>query len=498
MNFCKFIIIRATEINFIGFLLARSCFLWHNNIMHTKEVSIKIKKIAEATSNFLYGNYYIAIVSLSVLFFWILKWQTAGFLTFVIIACYIFVSQRDMTPVLPLLLGIFFMPSDMSAFTEINVYLLFVPTAVCLIIHFVRFPIKKIRGGALTAPLVCVLVSFLIGGIFSNEIAGYFFGSVQILGIGVGMLFAYFVLNQYICPPNETDLKKYFFYTLLFVCLIPCVELYYVKSILGQIADYATMGWGDKNFVGYMILVAVPICYYFMANAKNIIPYFALLVFFCITAIFTECDGAIGILIIMLPFITFYTYRRINPNNRKLFEYLFFATILIVFCWILCIEITQRKFTEYVFNNLLNDTGRTGIYKIALQRFLLYPIFGNGVYYPVLPDAITPINYHSLILHVLATTGITGFVAYSFYIYRRFKTLTYRTDDFNVYAFFSVLFYELYCFVDCGEFLMTVIFVNVIVLITEYVNALPQDPPRIYLTEYKKQKISYKPRARVQ
>lgn len=456
--------------------------------MHTKDGSLKIKKIAEATSDFLYGNCYIAVVSLSVLFFWISKWQTAGFLTFVIIACYVFISQRDMTPVLPLLLGIFFMPSDISAFAEINVYLLFVPAAVCLVIHFVRFPIKKIRCGALTAPLIFVFVSFLIGGIFSDEIAGYFFGTVQILGIGIGMLFAYFVLNQYICPPNGTDIKKYFFYTVLFVCLIPCIELYYAKSILGQPADYATMGWGDKNFVGYMILVAVPICYYFMANVKNIIPYFALLVFFCATAVFSECDGAIGILLIMTPFITIYTYRRINPNGRKLFACLFFASVLFFASWLLCIEITQRKFTEYVFNNLLNDTGRTDIYIVAWQRFLLYPIFGNGVYYPVLPDSITPINYHSLIFHVLATTGVVGFIAYSFYIYRRFKTLTYRTSDFNVYAFFSVLFYELYCFADCGEFLMIVIFVNVTVLITEYVNALPQEPPKIYLTEYKKTK----------
>ena len=67
----------------------------------------------------------------------------------------------------------------------------------------------------------------------------------------------------------------------------------------------------------------------------------------------------------------------------------------------------------------------------------------------------------------------TRLLSYAYLLYARFKVLTARFNHYNIFAFFSVMLFEMYCFVDCGEFLMIIIFINVIVLITERINEQP-------------------------
>ncbi len=444
-----------------------------------------LTKVKEVLTKFLYGNYYLATITAITLLFWIAKLEVVGFSVFVVIACYIFLTQKDMSPVLPLVFGIMFVPRGLSAFSNSLFYLVFVPAVICLVYHFIRYPIKKIKLGGMFFPLLFLCVAYFLGGILSVEISEYGLGLSTILGVGVAMFGSYFILKQYVCPPDNVDVRKYFFYIIIFACLIPCIEACYIKYYLGKRASWDTLGWGHSNVIGYMTLVAVPACYYFMAKAKYVLPYFIALLFFFFATYSVGCDGALGIMGIMYPIITIFTYKMVAPRKRKFYFYYFFITTLAcLIVGIIYIYLKEISIFNFISTHILDDTGRTTLYKKALERFEKYPLFGNGVYYPHLTiDRTMSWNYaygfvehyHSIIFNTLATMGIVGMSAYVIVYISRFKILTKRAESFNFYMFFSVLFFVSYCFVDCAESSVFVIIINIAILLTEYVNDLPKE-----------------------
>lgn len=439
-----------------------------------------LSTITKKAVEFIYTDFYAPLIALLTLFFWVSGFSLAGVLLFSLIGTFIFVVQRDMTPVLPLLLSIFFLPSNLSIFSNILSYLVFLPALGGLIYHFIKYPLKEFYFGKLLFPLFLIFFTMLLGGIFSDEILSYGLGLVQIFGIGFAMLFAYVVLSQYICPSEAFDNKHYFYHSLLIICAVPCVEmffstLFFINCPTGVIT-YKTLGWGDKNFIGYMILLAVPICFYFIVKAQKqrMYIYMGALVFFLISILFISCDGATGILIVCTPFLFYFTYKRVTVNKKQAVIYFAYAVLLTIAIILLIISIASGNLIGYLNTHFFNDTGRTRIYKQAMELFAKHPIFGVGVYYPVLKGSVGYINYHSTIHHALATTGICGFLAYAYLTYKRIKIAVQNFSDFNFYGLLSIIFYMAYCFIDCGEFLMIVIFINVITLILERENTHPE------------------------
>ncbi len=451
--------------------------------MKTTAKSFSFLSVREQISNFIYSNYYLVFVALIVLFFWTAGWIYAGFSALIIIGCYIFLTQRDMTPIIPLLLSVLFLVKDPSVFSSIWIYLTFIPVLGCLIAHFIMYPIKKIKLGKLFFPLLAVFIAYLLGGIGSSEIAFYSLGFVRIFGIGLTMLVIYFVLSQYICPDKHRDFKGYIFNTLLFICIIPCVQLLEVVYVYNRLpGDVAAYGWGNSSAVGSLILIACPSCFYLMVKEKKIIPYFLALAFFIFTIITANHDSGIGILVIMLPVLAIFTYRYVSPEKKFLYTIFLYVgaigTVLGIFFYLSSKGDLLTVFTQ----RFLNDTGRTDLYLEAIKRFLIYPIFGNGAYYPELYPVLGFKDitvYHSVIFHPLATMGIVGFLAYGYLIFGRYRILMQKNTLFNFYAFYSATLFQIYAFIDCVEFLMVIVFLNVLVMLTEKVNETNYDLPHI-------------------
>ena len=438
----------------------------------------KENNVVKGLNDFALTIFYPILIALLTLLFWVWGNYVVGFFVFSCIGTFFFITRRDISPVFPLVLAIMFMPSGLYTFEHPLFYLVFLPAGVGLVIHFIKYPIEKFKVGELALPLAFVFISFCLGGIGSADIAYYHLGLVQIFGIGFAMLVAYLIITQYLCPDDNFNFKEFFFQTLIVICLIPCIEVFLAVTLKINcpypMSTSPSLGWGNKNFVGYIILFAIPLCCYFIATKKQIVPYFLVLGVFVGCLFLLESDGATGIVAIMSPLLFYFTYKRSKIKNKKAFLHFTLTVVFIVVVVLFIYALNNKDFFKSFVKHFLNDNARTWIYSIAWKTFLKYPVFGNGAYAPFILSEIQNFsNYHSTIFHPLATMGIVGFIAYAFLLYKRLKVSTKNCSSFNLFGTLAIVLYELYTFIDSGEFIMIIFFVNLMALVLEYENSKP-------------------------
>lgn len=441
---------------------------------------LDIPKIQEKVKDYLYGNLYPVVTAAVVLLFWILNLQIVGISFLVVTSFYIFVTQRDLTPIFPLLFSAPMTFSNLSLFSTFVPILIFAPVPVALAIHFIRFPIKKPVTGKVFFPLAAVSAVLFLGGIFSPHIDTYSLGIQYILCAGVAMLAEYFVLFQYIEPSENFNIKKYFAFSVICVAMLAFAQLIIVDvqyySLHGHLLS-GNFAWANTIHIAFLALLAVPMCFYLMTVCKNIIPPFIALLAFLGCILLSQSDGAIGIVAILIIPIIIITYFKIHAKNRTLYSILFFVLcVSVVLTAIILFAQSEEFYIAFLRKHFLNDTGRTGIYVTALQTFLECPIFGAGLgyantlYITVSGNKQLLLSYfHSTVFQVMATMGIVGILVYIWYFIARIRVFN-GTDKFNFFAFLSFLLYESYAFIDNGEFNFLIIYVTAFVLFTEAVN----------------------------
>lgn len=434
--------------------------------------------VREKVNEYFYGFVYPVITAAIVLVSWVANLQFLGLAYLVITACYIFITQRDLVPILPLLFSAPMTFTDLSSFSTVVPYVIFSPVFIAIIVRFIRFPIKKVFIGELFFPLIVVSLALFAGGLFSTHLDVYHLGLIYIFSVGVAMLTEYFVLGQYIEVRKDFDLKKYFSVCIITVSMLSFMQLIFVDAlsiINGRPPIHGNFTWANTIHIGYMTLFSIPLCFYLMANAKNIIPQLILVFLLSICAILTASDGTIGLLAICLFPLVVYSYFKIRPENRTLYSLFFLCLfcVSVVALMMLCATL-KSDFFSYICNHFLDDNGRTNIYKLALNAFRRFPIFGAGLGYP---KSIPKCGgyFHSTLFQVFGTMGIVGAAVYIWYFAVRIKIFIGKQSLFNFYAFVSFLLFELYSFIDNGEFTFLMIYATAFVLITELHNKKDKD-----------------------
>ncbi len=435
-----------------------------------KNSPFNLKK--EKVTEYLYGYSYPVITAGIVLLFWLLNLQIVGISFLALFGCYIFITQRDLTPILPLL---FFAPltfSDLGLFGTITPVFIFAPVVVSIVIHFIRFPIRKPFIGKVFYAHIIVTIVLFVGGLLYDNSSYFKYGIPLILCSGVAMLAEYFVLFQYLEINDKFDLKKYLAFCLIATTLLAIIQFLFV-GFSNQIntdeiipGDFA---WANVNFLGYFVLLSVPMCFYLMVNAKSIIPQLITLLILILSVFVIKCDGAIGILVFTVPVLIFITYKKINLKNRKLYSAFFFSLITMAIVVVMVMFAIVDNFLAILHRHFLYDTSRTYIYKIAWNLFKQNPIFGVGLGYTTSTNKLQTI-FHSTIFEVLGCMGIVGLIAYVWYFVKRISVFTSKYTLFNLYSFFSFFLYESYAFIDNGEFIFLIIYLTAVVIVTEAVN----------------------------
>lgn len=443
-------------------------------IVNVRNQIEKVRQTESARLNsnrFLYSPYYPPAVMLLVTIFYFLKLPLVGLACLVVIGSIVVLSSRDFTPILPPLFSVIMLFSDLNIFNGFWVYLTFLPFVVCLVIHYVLYPIKNFKLGKLFFPLLFTLIALCLGGIGSNYlVSSYVHGLMTIATIGLLLIVEYVVLRQQLSPPKDFSLSQYFSITMITTTLAACLQLmcykaYYVGTDV--LLSTKIFGWANPNHIACMILLTMPLCFYMLQATKDLYLYSTLIVSLLVFMYFTGSDACLIILLIITLFLVFATYQTLSVDKRNLYFKIFGLIIAcMIIILILLIELEKIDVVSYIYHHFFSASGRGNLYLKARQLFLSAPFFGNSLGV-VITLNIMGINFHSTLFHVLATMGIFGLLVYAYNYYVKIKLLATNNTPIGIYLICSFLAYEIYAMVDTAVFSMLMIYVTAFLLIAE-------------------------------
>ena len=446
---------------------------------------LNMSKVFDHVDEFFYGYAYPVILAFITVFCYVLKLQLGGIALFFILGSYLLVTHRDATPILPILAFFIFLIRDISVTGSIVFYLMIVPPAICLIIHFVKFPLKHFNFGRLFLPLCFVITALFLGGLLSPYVSAYKEGLLYTIPLGPVLLTIYLYFANYIEYPEDFDIKHYFAFLLCLVGFIACFEfLYYYHNFIvleNNVFSNSELGCGNVNMIGTVLLIAIPAVCYLGVKAKNVYPYVITVLAFYFIIYKTGSDGSLGVAIAYLPILALFVFLRTKGKNHKRFKFIALLAIMGAL-GILLLLILKDK-TYYITNILdkakKSDSGRTDLYLDAVRIFLENPLFGAGfgyhnhqLYAPTGAGGLRLYNSHSTLFQVMGSLGLVGLGAYTYYFYSRFAVFMQNNKDFNTFACASFIMCSCYGFVDTVEFstIPTMIILTFLVLITEFAN----------------------------
>lgn len=457
----------------------------------------RLIKFVSTAREFFYSRFFPVELALISFLFYVADLSVVALSVYVVIGCFLLLSGKDMTPVLPLLFMVTFVFRNLSVFSEPVVYCIFGFAFVAVVLHFIIYPVKKILFSKLLIPVVLFSLALLFGGIGSPYYKSDFSRGIAVsVGLGIGIPIEFFVLSQYIRPKKNFDVKKYVAFLMICVAFLTGFELIYGKTALALWGDQSfragyypdvdavyesSLGWGNINYIGYICLLAIPCACYLMVKTKKVPLYF----FICIALfgfIFVSgSDGGLGIGLVYSAVLIVFTYLKLDRDDKRLFARLVSLAVCAIFAGVCCWLLYDANALSFLLKHFLTDTGRSELYRLGLGAFRERKLFGVGIgyaYNPAHKDAFYPWagrNYHSSFVHVLATMGIVGMAIYLFYLGARIYEFFSLKDDYGFYFGFAFIMYETYASIDCGEFIMLMLIITAFLSIAVYLKTLPPE-----------------------
>lgn len=430
--------------------------------------------------NFVYGEAFVLAMAIISAFSYVSQQNVEFLLFFSLVGSAMLILLKDLTPLLPVLFCAIFSVSKLEYFDNLSVLFVFAPLVLSLIARIFIHPVKNRKIGFLTVPLLLYFSALVLGGIrtadylpFIKDIHSPLYGEylALVLGVGLGVPLEYAVLKnnlRFENAPERFNPKTYFAFVLTVTGLLVGTELFYEKVLLNN--PFPRMGWGNVNLSAYILLLAIPACWYLLVSRKSAIKtvFIALALFLLYYFVFlTGSDGCLDLSIAFFVVLTIFTFTQVKKKNRLLYSNIVLSAVLVLSIAIIALKITNEELFFQLFEKMLSNTGRDALYDIAFEVFEKEKIFGAGIFYPLLYPPVGQHNFHSSFIHILATCGIYGIVCFLIYFFARIAVLIRKFDAFNFYMLISFLCYEIYAAVDTGEFVFTVMIAVAIVAFVE-------------------------------
>lgn len=436
--------------------------------------------VKDKLDGFLYSSLFQFTMAFIVVLCHTFGWSLVGLAIFVLIACYVLLTRKDVTPVIPLAFFVVFVFNDFSVTAEAPFYVIVAPALICFILHVILYPSKKFVLGKLFLPLIAVSTALILGGLFSSLYRHYYLSGLLEIGVfGPLVLLVYVFFRNNVCPKDSFNLEKYFFLALILSAFIGTAEFFDDLIIFGReyIKDFPnTLGWGNFNVVSTLLVMIIPALCYFMTKAKHVTPYIVLTAFVYVSVFLCTSDACKGIALVMAIPCAVYTFVFIPKNKKRLFLSAFLITLAIALIALAVLLKTGKL--DYLMEAVsFSDSGRNSLYEEAINCFKNSPLFGAGMGYNPSGKGFQVggkafYNFHSTFFHVLAKTGIVGIIAYAFYFFIRYKVLMNKHTSYNVFMTLSFSCVSVYALIDTAEFniLPFVIMFTLIILTTEILN----------------------------
>lgn len=415
-------------------------------------------------NGFFYKDAYLFAICVATILLYVIGQPLLSLFVFSMAISVVLLCFRDFSLFMPLLITVMMPLRGFDVFSTPWAYVVLAPAVISLIAHFFIYPIEKFKLGKMFYPFVAISVALSLGGIFSPYASNYAVGLPISLTTGPMLLLIYLLFNNYFAPPENFDSKRYFALMLALLGVIITTQ-YFFHSFTYQIfydsvyycRDF--MGWCNVNTSASIMLLCLPACCYLLSTQdKPALSLFCLLINY-LSLLFIKSDVVICTIILFTPGLMIATYIRANKSVKNTLKYLYFLVAILavlVACFILS-KYTLSQLIDKFIKALFSDTGRTPLYVEGFNQFKKHPIFGVGQGFydpnnPLFTTGVRLFNFHSVLVHVLATMGIVGFIAYLYYYVKRFRILMNNFSAFNLFLTFSFVMFQIYAFVDTSEF----------------------------------------------
>lgn len=387
---------------------------------------IPIKKSAK----FLNSNYFLIILSAIIFLCWAGKALFLGLSLVFMISAFIFITQKDTAPFMSVMLTVFyiipffFMP-DKIGYEHIlgGIYIILLIGAI--IYNLVAYaPYRVYSAGRLFGYIVAAFAGGMVGGIGYVKAAPFFSQLSMLIAVAAIYLVVYFLAYNTM-RLDTTSFKRYFAKIFLCSSIIVTLEMlmFFIRAedVISAI-NYKTLtvGWGNTNTVGTILMACLPFSFYLATQYRNggVFVFAAILQYAALW--FTHSRGCIIISTVFMALAGVYIIIRLKGANRYIAIAAYSILALVA---LFMLTIFSEQFAKYfgaLLNKKLSDAGRFDLYKEAVGDFLAHPIFGNSYFYKINDDMIM-YWYHNIPLQLLANLGIVGTLPFAALYYIKYK-----------------------------------------------------------------------------
>lgn len=400
----------------------------------------KIKSFAfiKAISAFIYSKYFPFLTAAVTLLCYYLGWDVVLIYYIGLCGIFILLFMDDVSPIISVLLFMSILvslkntPSNSMGDSDyyfrtanlvqiITVITLFISAAVARIALTViqkRFTLTQIFYG-----LCGFAAVLLINGLFSKD-----YNPKNML---YGLIMASCFLGIYSAVKDNVKMDgegyeriAYAFLALSVTLLIELIVAYITTDgifVNGSVnRGLLIFGWGVYNTFGVMLVMCIP-SVIFLAGKKNFGFVYTLYSFVLFIAAFMcfsrqAMVGAVAI----YPFLMVMLF--IKGKNRLANVCIFSAAavagiILFIIYFDNVINFFNEIFANIIVGGELNGSGRTRLWREALENFSTYPLLGKGFYVTFSYTGnsglgFIPLMCHNTILQLMSCSGIIGLGAY--------------------------------------------------------------------------------------
>jgi hypothetical protein len=242
-----------------------------------------------------------------------------------------------------------------------------------------------------------------------------------------GFILSFFYLGIFILVTNNIKITKrtfeYIAWAFIAVSLIVAIEVIVLYATTeGIVVDgrvnrsLISTGWGMYNTIGMMLTISIPSAFYLAGKYKHgwLFTLYAIAVL--TAAWFTMSrQSMLGSSFIFACCAVMLLLK----GKNKIINCSILSVFAVVLLVLLVADGTKvTNFFSIFFTSFGDGSGRLGLYKLALEVFKKYPIFGQGFYVELAGDPgfaglpLIPDMYHDTFMQLLAATGAVGLIAY--------------------------------------------------------------------------------------
>lgn len=414
----------------------------------------------EKLRNFFMSEIFMAVVCIMAALVTITKQEIYGAVIFVLIISFLLVICDDViVTTLPFLLLSCFAAKCKNSFDIfIGFWWIVFIIVPALVFHFVYYRDKKAYSmGKSFWAIFMVSIAVTLGGIGKISPQEYFAGvSISnILGLGFGMLLAYFLMNGSFKPSDKYLFSDRFAKIMLVTAIFGCFMIlhHYIINLETFLARPRILQFQWRNNLSTMLMLAMPFVFYMSVKRTSYLV-LGFIVYGCILLSGSRGGMLFGGIELLICIVTLIV---VDKRKRKI-NLVILAGIMIACVFAMSDAVFLLSKTFERFQSKGENRIRYGLYKRAIEDFKSNPITGRGIGYMGNRDIHKSAKfalcwYHSSVFQIIGSFGIIGIVAYvNQYINRLKIFLQNRKNFFNITVFISYIGIELMSLVNPGVF----------------------------------------------